>query len=150
MNPKARYACVIQILRTAKALWLASRRFFRPFGITEAQFNVLHILGNHPEGMSQRELSRLLVVDSSNVTFLIDRMQKRAWLQRMEVPHDRRAYRVCLTEAGRRFWERIHPSYRHAVQALPLRISVADMEATQRTLERIESRAAQWRSRETG
>ena len=61
--------------------------------------------------MSQRELSDLLVVDRSNVTGLLDRMEKAGWVRRDDNPGDRRVYRVSLTAAGRKLWERVCPLY---------------------------------------
>lgn len=61
--------------------------------------------------MSQRELSDLLVVDRSNVTGLLDRMEKAGWVRRDDNPGDRRIYRVSLTVAGKRLWERVSPLY---------------------------------------
>ena len=99
--------CVIQTLRTATILWRESRRFFHQFGLTEAQFNVLNLLGPAPEGMSQRELSDLLVVDRSNITLLLDRMAERGWIARHDVPKDRRRYQVRLTREGGALWKKI-------------------------------------------
>ena len=148
MKNEVGYNCVIQTLRTANALWRESRRFFRPFGITEAQFNVLHLLGQKTEGMSQRELSDLLVVDRSNVTLLLDRMDKRGWIHRHDVPGDRRVYRVCLTSSGAKLWKRVLPSYQQAVETVTRKLSAREIQATLRVLQTMESHANQWRNHE--
>ena len=135
------YECVIQTLRTANVLWRASRRFFRPFNLTEAQFNVLHLLGQRPKGMSQRELSDLLVVDRSNVTLLLDRMSKHGWIKRHNVPGDRRVYRVSLTPSGQAVWKQILPNYVKAVQETVDGLPMSKIQTTLRTLQGIESKA---------
>jgi DNA-binding MarR family transcriptional regulator len=133
------YECVIQILQTANALWKKSRHFFEPFGVTEAQFNILHLLGQKPEGMSQTELSKLLVVDRSNVTLLLDRMEKKGWTKRHEVPHDRRAYKICLTPKGCTLWKKVRPHYLKAVEQLVSSLSKSQLRATAKTLQSIET-----------
>jgi len=138
------YECVIQALRTANLLWRESRRLFRPFGITEAQYNVLHLLGQHPEGMSQKELSNLLVVDSSNVTLLLNRMEKRKWITRRTVLQDRRVYNVCLTSSGNTLWEKIRPHYRDAVLSLLSKEQTKEVETAYKILKIIESQVNQW------
>jgi len=142
---RAGYDCVIQALRTANALWRESRRFFRPFGITEAQFNVLHLLGQKPEGMSQRELSDRLVVDRSNVTLLLDRMEKRGRVERHAVSGDRRTHCVKLTRSGKALWERVAPHYFHAVEQAVQNISNHEVQVTLRALQNIEIQSKQWR-----
>ena len=50
----------------------------------------------------------------SNVTGLVDRMEKRGLLERQEVADDRRAYRIVLTVAGRKLLEEVLPTYYEA------------------------------------
>ncbi len=134
-----------QTLRAANALWRASRRLFRPFGINDAHFNVLNALGMHSEGMSQRELSDLFVVDRSNMTWLLDRMEKRGWIARHDVPGDRRTYRVCLTKRGRALWEKVLPSYQQAARDVVRDLTADQVKAMLAALRRIESEAKSWR-----
>lgn len=136
--------CVIQTLRTATVLWRESRRFFRPFGMTEAQFNVLNLLGQRPKGMSQRELSDLLIVDRSNITLLLDRMEKRGWIQRCAVPQDRRFYRVVLMKRGKTLWQRVYPNYRKAVRSLLSCFSKNQLRVAQAFLTKLEQQATHW------
>lgn len=139
------YDCVIQVLRTANALWRESRRFFRPFGISEAQFNVLNLLGQATEGLSQRELSDRLVVDRSNVTLLLDRMEAHAWIVREDVPGDRRAYRVRLTGKGRALWTRVLPRYHRAVERAVDELPRLSLKTAAGVLTHIEHQSAKWR-----
>jgi MarR family 2-MHQ and catechol resistance regulon transcriptional repressor len=121
------HEAVIQSLRTANALWRVSRRFFGSFGLTEAQFNVLNLLADHPQGMSQTHLSEQLLVDRSNITLLLDRMGKRDWVLRKKVFEDRRAYRVVLTTKGSKLLGKVLPHYERAIQVMMM--SVRDSEA---------------------
>ena len=139
MKNKLGYDVVIQTLRTANVLWRESRRFFQPYGITEAQFNVMHLLGQEPKGLSQRELSDLLVVDRSNVTLLLDRMEKSGWITRQDVPGDRRVYRVSLTKSGKALWERVLPHYNQAIQDLVKGLPQGELKATLKILKAIET-----------
>lgn len=47
----------------------------------------------------------------SNVTGLVDRLEKRGLLERHDVAADRRAYRVALTAAGTRLLNEVLPRY---------------------------------------
>ena len=118
MARKIALDCLYQTLRTSGTLLKASHRFFRQFGLTEAQFNVLNVLEDKPDGMSQRQLSDVLVVDRSNVTGLLDRMEAAGWVERKRAPNDRRAYRVVLTRSGTALIRRVLPKYEAAVAEL--------------------------------
>src|SRR5262245_10554395 len=108
---ESRYRALLQLLRTADTLWNASRLFFERWGISPSQFNILNLLYSEPSGLSQTELSRQLIMHRSNVTGLVDRLEARGLVCRKEVAADRRAYRVVLTETGRRLLKRILPRY---------------------------------------
>ena len=111
VTPGPRYGALLQLLRTAENLWNASRVFFEQWDLSPSQFNVLNLIYGQPDGLSQVEISRLLVMHRSNATGLIDRLEKRKLLRRTPTPGDRRAYRIVLTPAGRELVERIYPDY---------------------------------------
>jgi DNA-binding MarR family transcriptional regulator len=109
--PGPRYDALIKLLQAAEALWNASRVFFGRWDLSPSQFNVLNLLSDAPEGLSQIDLSRQLVTHRSNVTGLVDRLEQRGLLKRRDDSADRRAYRVMLTEAGQRLLSEIRPVY---------------------------------------
>jgi DNA-binding MarR family transcriptional regulator len=51
------------------------------------------------------QLSRLLELDKSSTTGLIDRAERRGLVRRVQVPEDGRAFRVVLTAEGRHLAE---------------------------------------------
>ena len=114
--PGPRYQALVQLLRTAEALWNASRLFFVRWDISPSQFNVLNLLYAQPEGITQIELSRSLIMHRSNVTGLVDRLETRGLVQRRDSARDRRAYRVVLTAAGRKLVRDILPNYYEAAE----------------------------------
>jgi DNA-binding MarR family transcriptional regulator len=109
--PGPRYPALLQLLRTAENLWNASRTFFGQWDLSPSQFNVLNLLHGEPDGMSQIQISRQLIMDRSNATGLIDRLEKRRLLQRLAHPGDRRIHRVVLTPAARDLLAQILPDY---------------------------------------
>ncbi|HWQ90212.1 MAG TPA: MarR family transcriptional regulator [Clostridia bacterium] len=106
-----RYRTLLQVLRTADAILDASRVFFARWDLSPSQFNVLNLLRLSPDGLSQTDLSRLLIVHRSNVTGLVDRLEKHQLVERKEVAADRRAYRVVLTPKGGQLLAEILPHY---------------------------------------
>lgn len=138
------YDLIIRLLETANVLVKESHRLFRPHGLTEAQFNVLNVLGPAPDGLSQRELSELLVVDRSNVTGLLDRMEKAGWVRRTDHPEDRRVYLVTLTAIGRQLWQKVLPIYMAEVKKVTSVVSEADMKRAMETLRRLDESARKW------
>jgi DNA-binding MarR family transcriptional regulator len=110
-QPGPRHEATLRLLQVADRLWNGSRLLFAHWHINPSQFNVLNLLRNYPDGCSQVELSRALIMNRSNVTGLVDRLEARHLVQRRETPGDRRAYRVVLTKAGQTLVEEMLPSY---------------------------------------
>jgi len=101
----------MELLRAADTVWDASRIFFERWDLSPSQFNVLNLLHLNPDGLSQTDLSRQLIMHRSNLTGLVDRLEKRGLVARREVAADRRAYSVVLTPAGTRLLREILPRY---------------------------------------
>lgn len=137
---------VAALLAASGALLRESERLFRPHGLTSAQFNVLNVIALGGESLSQREISDRLVVDRSNVTGLVDRMEKAGWVRRADHPVDRRAYRVVFTPAGRKLWETVIPAYAAAVNHLTRDLTERRMRETLAVLRQFEQDAAAWQS----
>ncbi len=117
-QPGPRYPALLQLLRTSETVWNASRLFFARWNLSPSQFNVLNVLRETPQGLTQVELSRLLIMHRSNVTGLVDRLETRQLLERQPSENDRRSWRVVLTPAGRRLIESVMPHYFAAAEAV--------------------------------
>ena len=115
-QPGPRYHALIQLLRTAEALWNASRAFFARWELSPSQFNLLNVLTDQPDGLTQTELGRELITHRSNITGLVDRLEQRGLVARRNVEADRRAYRVVLTAAGAALLRQILPHYHRAAE----------------------------------
>jgi DNA-binding MarR family transcriptional regulator len=141
---------IAAIVATADTLLNEGRRLLQPLGLTVAQYNVLTILALAADGtgLSQRELSDELVVDRSNVTGLLDRMEKAGWVRRADDAADRRIYRVRLTPEGRRLWEKADPLYAAAVARVTATLTARQTQDTLTALDRIAAGAAAWAQRQ--
>jgi DNA-binding MarR family transcriptional regulator len=115
-TPGPRYAALIQLLRTAEELWNASRVFFARWDLSPSQFNLLNVLTDFPQGCTQSDLSRQLIMHRSNVTGLVDRLEERRLVARRESAEDRRAWLVVLTPDARRLLAEIYPHYYAAAE----------------------------------
>ena len=141
------YRALMELLRTADTLWNASRVFFERWDLSPSQFNVLNLLHLNPDGLSQTDLSRQLIMHRSNLTGLVDRLEKRGLVTRREVAADRRAYSVVLTAAGTRLLGSILPRYyKEAARvwdSLPARRAaelIADLQQVARNAQKVVSK----------
>lgn len=116
LKPGPHYPALLQLLRTAETIWNSSRIFFEQWDLSPAQFNLLNLLTDPGEGLTQSDLGRELLTHRSNITGLVDRLEKRGFVARRDQAGDRRAWRVVLTPAGRRLMDAILPGYYRAAE----------------------------------
>lgn len=92
---------VINLIYTSN--WLQSRQqdFFKAFGITGQQFNILRILkGQHPKSISATEIKSRMLDRNSDVSRLLDRLAGKKLIAKSTCPNDKRACDVVITEEG--------------------------------------------------
>lgn len=85
------------------ASWLNSniRKFLDPFAITPKQYNILLTLeSRNPESLSIQEVRESLADKMSDASRLIDRLEKKNYLEKFPSDYDRRSNRVRITDAG--------------------------------------------------
>ncbi|MDI9330330.1 MAG: MarR family transcriptional regulator [Alphaproteobacteria bacterium] len=87
------------------------QRLREQFGITLPRFDLMAQLERQPEGLTMGELSKRMMVTGGNITAIVDQLEGEALVQRQALPGDRRAYRVCLTAAGRSAFDRMARSH---------------------------------------
>ena len=85
---------------TARLLRKLIDRRLQPLGLSRAQWAVLAILSNH-EGLSQSQISHELEIEKSTAGRLIDQIEKSGWIERRQIPGDRRLWSIHLTERAR-------------------------------------------------
>ena len=89
------------IRKLVRAVYLDSQKMSRQFGLTGQQSVVLRLLLNNGS-MSSADLSRLMYVTPSNMTGIIDRLEKKGLIQRMRKEGDRRVALISLTDMGKK------------------------------------------------
>ncbi|MHC4623145.1 MAG: MarR family winged helix-turn-helix transcriptional regulator [Planctomycetota bacterium] len=108
------HRALLNIYFTASCLKKRADEFFRSFGLTDVQFNVMILLCHQsgPEGgLSQAQLSDMMLVNRANITSLIDRMEKAELVVRTAAANDRRYNIVKLTPRGKKLFARVEPLY---------------------------------------
>jgi DNA-binding MarR family transcriptional regulator len=136
----AEHEALLNIYYTGDVLKKRARQFFKKYGVTDVQFNLLELLYYQaPEnvGLTQGELSRMLLVNRSNMTSLIDRMEKAHLVTRFDVPGDRRYNAIRLTSQGKKILLSVEHEYIEEVKKIIGVLSKSEMESLTRAMERI-------------
>jgi DNA-binding MarR family transcriptional regulator len=93
----------IELQRTADALARGVADVLKPAGLTPAQFNVLRILrGAGAAGATCCAVGERMITRDTDVTRLVDRLEKRGFVARARDTRDRRVVLLRITPDGLR------------------------------------------------
>ncbi|WBW97213.1 MarR family winged helix-turn-helix transcriptional regulator [Oceanirhabdus sp. W0125-5] len=74
----------------------------KPYGIGSGQYIFLINIHNH-EGLSQKELSKLLAIDKTTTAKAVRKLEDEGYIYREQDKEDKRYYKLYLTEKGKSF-----------------------------------------------
>jgi DNA-binding MarR family transcriptional regulator len=91
----------LNLQRTAGVLTAKIAEVLKPFELSHIQYNVLRILRGSGKGLACSEIGERLITKDSDITRLLDRLEKRGLIMRERYERDKRVIIVKITEAGR-------------------------------------------------
>ncbi|MGA2916082.1 MAG: MarR family transcriptional regulator [Sedimentisphaerales bacterium] len=130
----------LNVYFTAACLKKRADVFFRTFGLTDVQFNVMMLLvyQTGPEGgLSQAQLSDMMLVNRANVTTLIDRMEKAGLVVRTSDSADRRTNIIKLTAKGKNLYTKAEPDYDQQIKKMMAGLNQSEQKKLISTLEKV-------------
>lgn len=104
IDAPARRRLPVLLRRSWYGLNQAFRRRIAHLGITPDQFTALRTLLEN-NGISQRELTRLMASDPNTIASLVSRLESNGLIERQQHERDGRAYCLLINPTGRRKYE---------------------------------------------
>ncbi len=136
------HEALLNIYYTAARVRKKAGEFFRHHGLTDVQYNVMSLLkhqsGEHG-GLTQVELSRMMLVNRANITTLIDRMEKAGLVARKPVPDDRRYNVIELTPHGLKMYHQVAGVYKKKITEMMHVLSQSELDSLSGILEKLRS-----------
>jgi DNA-binding MarR family transcriptional regulator len=104
----------LEMLRTMEALSHRFAQVLKTEDLSSTQYNVLRILRGAPEGLPCGEIGNRMVTRDSDITRLLDRVERRALITRCRESKDRRTVWTRITPAGLELLARLDEPIRAA------------------------------------
>lgn len=98
--PNNKVKALLNIVYTAN--WISSHQntFFKPFGISPQQFNILRILKGAGEPLKVQTIKERMIERAPNATRLMDKLCAKNFIERIPCPDDRRVVHIAITDEG--------------------------------------------------
>jgi MarR family transcriptional regulator, 2-MHQ and catechol-resistance regulon repressor len=108
---------LIRVMRNmAKALFRSLERDIDSYGLSLETFQILEFLynkGPHPI----QKISDTFSIPSGSITYVVDKLEKKGFVERLPIPGDRRKTNVTLTGEGRSYFDNIFPNHVQTISA---------------------------------
>lgn len=111
------------IYNTARAYAIIDNfisKFLETYNLSPAKFNILLMVKHvgKDKGIPQQEISKLLLVTTSNMTRMIDKLEKDEYVERINQEGDRRVNLIRITRKGSDLLNAIWPYYKEKIDSL--------------------------------
>jgi len=97
----------LNILYTANWINNHQNSFFKPYGISPQQFNILRILKGAKQKLKVQTIKERMVERSPNATRLMDKLCDKDLIGREHCPNDRRVVYIEITKQGTTLLDKI-------------------------------------------
>ncbi|MEK4425235.1 MarR family winged helix-turn-helix transcriptional regulator [Solibacillus sp. FSL K6-1523] len=102
------------LLRAANTVQEVSRKDITANDLNLTEFAVLELL-YHKGDQPIQIIGKKVLIASSSITYVVDKLEKRGFVQRLACPSDRRVTFASLTDEGTAFIEGIFPKHEKKV-----------------------------------
>ena len=93
---------LVNILYTASWITNIQNSFFKSFGISPQQYNILRILNGAKAPLKVQTIKDRMIDRSPNATRLMDKLCAKKLIDRIPCPEDRRVVHITITEKGKK------------------------------------------------
>lgn len=102
-----RVKALLNIIYTANWITSCQNEFFKDFGISPQQYNILRILKGAEGALNVQTIKDRMLERSPNATRLMDKLCAKNYIERLPSEHDRRVVKIAITKVGRDLLESI-------------------------------------------
>ena len=108
---------LVVLSRAQHAVEEKIREDIRTHGLNPTEFAVLELLYHKGDQPIQR-IGEKILLSSGSITYVVDKLEQKHYLERRRCPEDRRVIYASITEKGSELMDDIFPKHQKAVQGM--------------------------------
>ena len=98
--PNSRVKALLNIVYTANWITSYQNEYFKKYGISPQQYNILRILRGSETPLKVQTIKDRMLERSPNATRLMDKLCAKQLIERLPSEHDRRVVKIAITKDG--------------------------------------------------
>lgn len=103
------------LLRSSQSIEEVLRKDMQRYGLNMTEFAVLELLYHKGEQPIQK-IGEKILITSGSITYVVDKLEKKGFAERIACPTDRRVTFASITESGKQFMDEIFPQHEKKVE----------------------------------
>ncbi|GGA78343.1 MarR family winged helix-turn-helix transcriptional regulator [Ornithinibacillus halotolerans] len=107
----------IVLTRALQAIENQVTQNIKSYGLNLTEFGVLELL-YHKGGQPIQKIGEKVLLASSSITYVVDKLEKKSYLAREACASDRRVTYAVITEAGTKLMDEIFPKHAKAMSEI--------------------------------
>ena len=122
------------LLQAREAVMTHTRPSLREHGLSDQQWRVLRVLGEHAnskdgaEGVETGRVAREAFLLGPSLTGVLTRMEEAGWIQRERMEHDQRRVKVTVTAATKKLGKSMAPMIEREYLELENKVGVKQLQ----------------------
>lgn len=101
---------LVVMLRASQSVTDLVKKDMQQYGINPTEFAVLELLYNKGDQPIQK-IGKKILLASSSITYVVDRLEEKGFAKRIDCPEDRRIKFASITDVGRDFMDEVFPKH---------------------------------------
>ncbi|NLY76836.1 MAG: MarR family transcriptional regulator [Tissierellia bacterium] len=127
---------LVVMLRAAQTVEDLVKKDMRRYGINPTEFAVLELLYNRGEQPIQK-IGKKILLASSSITYVIDQLEKKGLVKRIDCPEDRRSKLATITDEGKQFMDEAFPKHEERIDQIFSHMTEEEMDTAIEILKKI-------------
>ncbi len=117
----------IVLSRANKALHECTNQFFQSNGLNPTEFAVMELLF-HKGRQPLQKIGNKILLASGSITYVIDKLEKRGFIDRVSCPSDRRITFAEITSDGKTFMADLFPEHEQQLHEIMNALTLEEKE----------------------
>ncbi|RHW31416.1 MarR family transcriptional regulator [Neobacillus notoginsengisoli] len=126
----------IVLSRAYKAINEQVNKLIQENGLNPTEFAVLELL-YHKGDQPLQQIGGKILIASGSITYVVDKLEQKEFLQRVACPSDRRVTYAHITDKGKAFIENVFPEHEKNIHELMSRLTDTERDEAIRLLKKL-------------
>lgn len=126
----------IVLSRAYRAVSEHTNKLIQARGLNPTEFAVLELL-YHKGDQPLQQIGGKILLASGSITYVVDKLEEKKFLQRVACPTDRRVTYAQITESGKQFIEQVFPEHEQKIHELTSELTAEEKETAIELLKKL-------------